>query len=526
MGRYLLGRILRGVLSVFAVVGIVMVLVYGCMDRNLIFSQDAVYSRLKSNAKEVYKLQQWENYGYMDYVPYAEELSRWLQNGELTQAEYDKAVKLGNTAGVDSQEAARFVEAFTQKYLGEGYRVERLDAQLRSGTKKYVEGGEPRLYAYRDVPLITRLWRYLTGIVQVDNIHNAQGDVGQRGLEFTWFDPAYGGERFSPAIMGNGTTHRYLLYFDDRFPYLHQNLISINLGRSYSVNQGVEVGKTMTDAQGARSYSQITYPSGKTDVSADDLHSATYVEGSYAAGDAVIKSHFTDDYTALSTRKQGLSKLGYSFAIGILSVGLAYGVGIPLGLWMARRKGRLVDRLGTAYVVAIMAVPTLAYIFLFRSVGEWLGLPTSFDVEAPRLLMYVLPVVSLGLPAAANLMKWLRRYTIDQMGADYVRFAQACGLQEGQIFRRHVLKNAAIPIVHGIPAAILGALVGAIITERVYVVPGAGDLLTEAIGAYDNGVIVGVTLFYAVLSVAAVLLGDLLLGAADPRIRLAGGRGK
>ena len=82
----------------------------------------------------------------------------------------------------------------------------------------------------------------------------------------------------------------------------------------------------------------------------------------------------------------------------------------------------------------------------------------------------------------------------------------------------HILKNAAIPIVQGVPASVLFALTGAIITERVYVVPGAGNLLTEAISKYDNGVIVGVTLFYAVLSVISIILGDVLMSMVDPRI--------
>ena len=80
------------------------------------------------------------------------------------------------------------------------------------------------------------------------------------------------------------------------------------------------------------------------------------------------------------------------------------------------------------------------------------------------------------------------------------------------------MKNAAIPIVHGIPASVLGALTGAIITERVYVIPGAGNLLTTAINAYDNGAIVGVTLFYATLSVVSIILGDILMSMVDPRI--------
>ena len=185
---------------------------------------------------------------------------------------------------------------------------------------------------------------------------------------------------------------------------------------------------------------------------------------------------------------------------------------------MARRKDRLADKLGTVYIVFIMAVPSLAYIFLFKAMGQWLGLPVTFDMERPTWRMYVLPVLSLALPAAANLMKWLRRYMIDQMNAEHVKFARGCGLSEGHIFKRHVLKNAAIPMVHGIPAAVLGAMIGAIITERVYVVPGAGNLLTGAIRSYDNGAIVGITLFYAAISVASVTAGDFLLSVVDPRI--------
>ena len=115
-------------------------------------------------------------------------------------------------------------------------------------------------------------------------------------------------------------------------------------------------------------------------------------------------------------------------------------------------------------------------------------------------------------------MRWLRRFMIDQMNSDYVKFARSGGLSEGEIFTKHIFKNAAIPIIHGIPGSLLGALTGAFITERVYVVPGIGGLLINAIGAYDNGVIVGVTLFYAVLSVVSMILGDVLMAMVDPRI--------
>jgi oligopeptide transport system permease protein len=107
---------------------------------------------------------------------------------------------------------------------------------------------------------------------------------------------------------------------------------------------------------------------------------------------------------------------------------------------------------------------------------------------------------------------------IDQMNSDYVKFARSGGLSENEIFRKHILKNAAIPIIHGIPGAILGSVVGGIITERVYVVPGTGNLLTSAINAYDNGVIVGITLFYATITIVSLILGDILMSMVDPRI--------
>ena len=91
-------------------------------------------------------------------------------------------------------------------------------------------------------------------------------------------------------------------------------------------------------------------------------------------------------------------------------------------------------------------------------------------------------------------------------------------MKERVVIFRHAFKNAIIPIVHGIPGSILGAMVGAIITERVYSVPGTGNMLTTAINSYDNSVIVGVTMFYAVLSVTSLILGDVLMSMVDPRI--------
>ena len=516
MAKYLFKRLLHGLISILIVVAIVMILIYSLMDRTLIFAKDAVYSKQANNQKVTYRYQQWEKFGYLDYVTYADWINELFEKGEIDADTRDAVIKVAQKQKNDKGQVAEYVQKFTQYYESQGYEVTRLDAVMQ-GKKKYANGGQQALFATKDKPLIGRLWNYLKNLVTVDNIHYVEEDIGDRGLTFTWHDPVYGGEKFAPAIIGNGTMHKYLLYIDNKFPFIHQNLITISLGVSYSVNMNVDVFDTMTKSQGAYVQQDVIYPTGIEEFTADDLHSATYMPGSRTAT-ALNERYYVDDYTNVTTFKSGRSKLGYSFIIGIIATALAYFIGIPVGIVMARRKDKLFDHIGTVYIVFIIAVPSLAYIFLVKAIGYSTGLPTTFDLQSTSKLMYLLPIISLSLPSIASLMRWLRRYMIDQMNSDYVKFARSGGLSENEIFTKHVLKNAIIPIVHGVPASILFAMTGAIITERAYVVPGAGNLLTEAISAYDNSVIVGVVLFYAVLSVVSVILGDILMSIVDPRI--------
>lgn len=516
MAKYLGKRLLHGLISIIIVVGIVMSLIYSLMDRNLIFAKDSTYSHQKNNAKVTYSYQKWEEYGYLDYVTYEDYIQKLAKDGEIDEETRSLAIAYGRTKNDDSDIVKEYIVKFVNEYKAKGYSIKRLEAVMMN-ERKCADGGQQAIFAYKDVPLFKRLWDYFSHIITVDSVDNVKNIEGKRGISFTWYDPVYGGEKFSPAIIGNGTTHKYLLYCDSKFPYIHQNIFTINLGTSYTVNTGVDVFTTMTQSQGSYVKSPITYPTGLTENSADDLHSATYLKDSRSSS-AVNEARFEDDYTNVITHKKGFSKLGYSFIIGIISIVLSYLIGVPMGILMARKKDKLIDKIGTFYVVFIISVPSLAYIFLFKAIGGSLGLPTTFDMDSDGKLMYILPIISLALPVIGSLMRWLRRYMIDQMNADYVKFARAGGLTENEIFSKHILKNAIIPIVHDIPGQVLFALVGAIVTESVYVVPGAGNLLTQAISRYDNGVIVGVALFYAVLSVVSLFLGDILMAMVDPRI--------
>ena len=214
--------------------------------------------------------------------------------------------------------------------------------------------------------------------------------------------------------------------------------------------------------------------------------------------------------------------VGTSFIMGILAMVLAYGIGLPMGVAMAKNKDKLVDKLGMVYIIFIIAVPSLAYIYLFRYLGTTLlGLPSVFPVLGPGdVRSWILPIVSLALPSISSLMLWSRRYVVDQMNSDYVKFAKAKGLNQREIFNKHIFKNAIIPIAQGIPASLAGCITGAIITEAIYSVGGMGKMLPDAVKQYNNTIIIALTFLFSTISVLSVLLGDIILTKIDPRISL------
>ncbi len=229
--------------------------------------------------------------------------------------------------------------------------------------------------------------------------------------------------------------------------------------------------------------------------------------------DRMDKKKFNDNYADYEVFRNQPSMIGTSFIMGLLAMGLAYLLGLPIGVLMARRKDKLADKLGMIYIIFIIAVPSLAYIYLFRYIGTTLfNLPSVFTTYGPGdVRSWILPVISLALPSIANLMLWTRRYVVDQMSADYVKFAKAKGLNQREIFNGHIFKNAVIPIAQGIPTSLAGCITGAIITEAIYSVGGMGKMLPSAIKQYNNVMIVALAFLFSTVSVLSVLAGDIVL---------------
>ena len=135
MSKYLLKRILHGIVSVVIVVAIVMLLVYSLMNRELIFAKDVAFTKKSNNDREIYKYSQWEKFGYLDYVTYNEYLRTLVTSGELDEASLVDAAAIARTPDLDSDITKTYVEKFTEHYESQGYTIVRLDAVMLTGRK-------------------------------------------------------------------------------------------------------------------------------------------------------------------------------------------------------------------------------------------------------------------------------------------------------------------------------------------------------------------------------------------------------
>ena len=488
---YILKRLIRSLISILLIMVVVFVMVFTLVPRENIFFEDSTYRKLggKPDEKTDYIYNTWEKLGYLDYV----KINDYCL--EMYEAGSDEM-----KAGIlpDSQETADF----TAKYEALGYTVER---HLVSN----------QVYAYRDVPLITRLGKWFANLVQIDTIYSVQDENNPELERKVYFTRTPTG---GVALAGSGTKHKYLLYTDSHFPFLHQHFITLNMGQSYPTFQGMEALKVMFSSQGSEVKRPVVFETGLESESAIDFGSLTYKE----IVDRMDKKKFVDNYANYDTFKSQPSMVGTSFIMGICALVLSYGIGLPVGMAMAKHKDGLVDKLGMMYIIFIIAVPSLAYIYLFRYLGTTIfGLPSVFPVLGPEdIRSWILPIISLALPSISSLMLWTRRYVVDQMNSDYVKFAKAKGLNQSEIFRRHIFKNAIIPIAQGIPSSLAGCITGAIITEAIYSVGGMGKMLPNAINQYNNVIIIALTFLYSSLSILSVLCGDIILTKVDPRISL------
>lgn len=224
-----------------------------------------------------------------------------------------------------------------------------------------------------------------------------------------------------------------------------------------------------------------------------------------------------------------LQRVPNTLLLAGLALVLSLLVAIPLGVYAGRRTGGPADRgLEIASFVVLSLPPFwfgIVLIILFAAL--WHVLPAGGAMTpgleanlADRIRHLVLPVTVLALPGTAELLRYVRSSVRGATGAPHVVTARAKGLRERDLVRRHILRNALLPVVTvvGLQAPML--LGGAAITETIFSWPGMGRLGVEAALGRDYPVVMAITLTVAVAVIGVNLLLDVVYHWADPRIRL------
>ena len=215
------------------------------------------------------------------------------------------------------------------------------------------------------------------------------------------------------------------------------------------------------------------------------------------------------------------NKMWVSVQLNVTALIISFGLGVPIGLFAALRQRSLWDTVAISVSLFGQAVPIfLTAPGLLLIFALWLDLlPTHgwggvFDTRA------ILPGFAMGIPGVAIIARLTRSSTLEVIGSDYIRTARAKGLPEMVVQRRHILRNAMIPVATYLGFSLSGLLTTSFIVERFFGIPGVGNLLIEAVFARDYPVINGVLLITTTVFVMANLLVDLVYPVLDPRIRL------
>ncbi len=220
-------------------------------------------------------------------------------------------------------------------------------------------------------------------------------------------------------------------------------------------------------------------------------------------------------------------KIPVSLELNFISLALALPLGFVLGTVAALRKNRVTDHLISSGVVLLVSVPSfvVAALLQYGLAFKLDAFPLIFDPSASgfeRAMSMVLPLIALTLMPLATTTRYLRGELVEVMSSEYILHARARGQSRLRAVWRHGLRNAAIPMISVIMPMFAYILGGSLVIEQVFAIPGVGGLMVKSINAGDHELTVAAIVFYAAVSIVAVLIADILYGIFDPRIKLSG----
>ena len=208
-----------------------------------------------------------------------------------------------------------------------------------------------------------------------------------------------------------------------------------------------------------------------------------------------------------------------SCKLGLIALALAVFIGIPLGVFAAMKHNSIFDRVFIFMASLFVSVPsfimTIALMLIF---GVWLSiLPIAYLSDWTS---YIMPVFGMAIYPMFNLARLTRTTMLDVTGQDYIKTARAKGLSTFKIMFKHALRNALIPVVTSMGPMIAGILTGSFVVEKVFAINGIGKYFISSITSRDYPLIMGTTIFFAVLLIACNYVVDLLYGIIDPRNKM------
>ena len=230
---------------------------------------------------------------------------------------------------------------------------------------------------------------------------------------------------------------------------------------------------------------------------------------------------------AVEVREVLRGKIAVTAALSLLSWFLVTAVSIPLGIALARYKGRKLEQITVSLNQILMSVPS----FFLGILLTWLfglvlrlfipGRFVPFSESVPGCLGYLFfPALAISVPKTAKTAKLLRSAILGEMKQDYVLTAYSHGNSRWMVISRHVLRNALLPVVTYLAMSLADIVASSIIVEQVFVVPGLGRLLIASISNRDFPVALCIVVMIAFVVVVMNYLADLLTQAIDPRVRL------
>ena len=240
----------------------------------------------------------------------------------------------------------------------------------------------------------------------------------------------------------------------------------------------------------------------------------------------IAQGDFGISYTQENRRVNDIIREHFpiSATLGILAIVFAGLGGVLWGALTALYRNQWPDVVIMFAVILGISVPS----FVVAAISQWslVGLnlaagTTVLPIGGWGSVWHMLvPALVLGLSTMAYLTRLMRSSMLEVVGTDYIRTAKAKGLPATQIFSRHQLRNAILPVITVLGPAIAGITTGGFVVEIVFAIPGLGRYFVQAIQQLDYTVIMGTTVFYGAFLVFMVILVDLFYGLIDPRVRV------